>query len=278
MKYDCDVIRDLMPMVDDKIASERSREAVEEHLKKCTACQGYYKSLHGEVEVEEPEEPSGEREHDFQAVAKKVRKRRKIAVIAAAAVMTAAISAVVWIGSHMPLGQGNQFFTAAGAVESISWVENSSDYIVKESVDPFEVSIYEKEDSYQVIVTRYQFPYWEVDYRTTLKKFPEDSVILLGMVSMVHNDDALSFLAVQNNDPKVSYIEIGPEGDRIRKNAPVGEILTFSWDRPYRWNDQNAVAYSEDGTPLYELGYDMVGNTIKIENYHWMPVSERKHR
>ena len=135
------------------------------------------------------------------------------------------------------------------AVESISWIEDSSDYIVKESVDPFEVSIYEKEDSYQVIVTRYQFPYWEVDYRTTLKKFPEDPVILLGMASMVHNDDMLSFLAVQNNDPNVGYIEIGPAGDRIRKDAPVGEILTFSWDRSYRWNDQNAVAYSEDGTP-----------------------------
>jgi hypothetical protein len=278
MKYDCDIIRDLMPMYDDKIASEKSREAVEEHIKKCDSCRAYYQSLRGVVEVEQPEVSSENKEQDFQAVAKKVRKKRKVVVAAVTATMIIAIASVVWIGSHIPLGQGNGFFTSASAVESISWVEDSSNYITKESVGPFEVYVYENEESYQTVVTRYQFPYWNVGYRNTCKKFPDDSVLLLGRVSMSHNDDAITFLSVQNNDPKVSYIEIGPEGDRIRKQAPVGEVLTFSWERSYRWNDENAIAYSEDGTPIYELGYDMVGNTIKTENYHWISVSEQKHK
>ena len=38
MKYDCDVIRDLLPLYADNACSEKSRDMVEEHLQECPAC------------------------------------------------------------------------------------------------------------------------------------------------------------------------------------------------------------------------------------------------
>lgn len=38
MKYDCDVIRDLLPLYADNACSEKSRGMVEEHLQECPAC------------------------------------------------------------------------------------------------------------------------------------------------------------------------------------------------------------------------------------------------
>ena len=38
MKYDCDVIRDLLPLYADNACSEISRRMVEDHLQECPAC------------------------------------------------------------------------------------------------------------------------------------------------------------------------------------------------------------------------------------------------
>lgn len=38
MKYNCDLIRDLLPLYVDKVCSKSSGEAVEEHVRECNAC------------------------------------------------------------------------------------------------------------------------------------------------------------------------------------------------------------------------------------------------
>ena len=38
MKYDCEVIRDLLPLYADQACSERSRKTIEEHLQECPDC------------------------------------------------------------------------------------------------------------------------------------------------------------------------------------------------------------------------------------------------
>ena len=276
MKYDCDVIRDLLPLYDDKVASEKSMAVVEEHLKKCPACQEYHKRAHGTVEIDQKEETPPNGEPDYAAVAKKVRKKRKTVFSITAIVMVLAVTVIVWIGARIPIN-GDSFFTSAGAVESIQLVEDSSDYLIKETVGPYpyEVYVYEYEDSYQTVVTRYQFPLWKVVSRSLANRYPDDPVELLGRVSMtMDDDDGFTFIAVRNNDPAVSYIEIGSGDNRIRKEAPVGEVLAFVWEPRYPWNNDNAVAYTEDGTPLYQLTYDMVGNTIQIDCYHWKLMEE----
>ena len=53
----CDVIRDLMPLCADGVASEESRAAVEAHIRTCEACRALYESMCAPVEATEVKEP-----------------------------------------------------------------------------------------------------------------------------------------------------------------------------------------------------------------------------
>lgn len=56
MKYDHEVIRDLMPLCIDGIASEKSRQTVEAHLKECPDCAKEWKSMQqNTIQTEQPE-------------------------------------------------------------------------------------------------------------------------------------------------------------------------------------------------------------------------------
>ncbi|MBP3746873.1 MAG: zf-HC2 domain-containing protein [Ruminococcus sp.] len=45
MKYNCDMIADLLPLYIDHVCSESSREAIEEHLSECQPCQKLYEDM-----------------------------------------------------------------------------------------------------------------------------------------------------------------------------------------------------------------------------------------
>ena len=94
-KNDCNIIRDLMPLVLDRVASDESREAVETHILSCGECQRQY----DEMKADLPEETRAEYEEEqkqFTEALKAVRKkktRRRIRTIALAALacMTAVL-------------------------------------------------------------------------------------------------------------------------------------------------------------------------------------------
>lgn len=50
----CEVIRDLLPLCADGVASDESRAAVEEHIRTCAACRALYESMCAPVEAQEP--------------------------------------------------------------------------------------------------------------------------------------------------------------------------------------------------------------------------------
>lgn len=51
-KIPCEIIRDLLPLYKDDICSEKSRNAIEEHIKECESCRTYLKKMEGEIPVE----------------------------------------------------------------------------------------------------------------------------------------------------------------------------------------------------------------------------------
>ena len=51
MKYDCEVIRDLLPLYHDGVCSGKSREMVEEHLKECGGCQKALAEIRKEISM-----------------------------------------------------------------------------------------------------------------------------------------------------------------------------------------------------------------------------------
>ena len=53
MRYDCDMIRDLLPLYQDGVCSECSKAAVEEHLAECPGCTDYLASMQDSGIIEE---------------------------------------------------------------------------------------------------------------------------------------------------------------------------------------------------------------------------------
>ena len=93
-KNECNIVRDLMPLVLDRVASDESREIVEEHITACGECRKQYEDMKAEM----PEETRTEFEEDqaqfisaVRKVRKQKRKRRIIALVTAAVICFLAV-------------------------------------------------------------------------------------------------------------------------------------------------------------------------------------------
>lgn len=79
MKYDCEVIRDLLPTYKDGVSNKKINEVIEEHLKECEECNKYYDIINkSEITLQEPtviENPS------IVDYGKRIKKRRKVVFI-----------------------------------------------------------------------------------------------------------------------------------------------------------------------------------------------------
>ena len=60
MKYDCEVIQDLLPLYEDEILSGKSIEIINEHLLECVNCRKVYQSIKKDKSVEYTEKTTAE--------------------------------------------------------------------------------------------------------------------------------------------------------------------------------------------------------------------------
>ena len=74
MKYDCNVARDLMPLVLDGAASGESQTLLNEHLEECADCKAYYAGMQAALPVRTGSE---QERKAFDAAARKARKKRR---------------------------------------------------------------------------------------------------------------------------------------------------------------------------------------------------------
>ena len=51
MKYDCDIVKDLMPLYIDDLLSENSKKFVDDHINSCESCRKYYEKLSSEIKI-----------------------------------------------------------------------------------------------------------------------------------------------------------------------------------------------------------------------------------
>ena len=51
MKYECDIVKDLMPLYIDDVLSENSKIFVKDHIDSCETCRKYYEKLSSEVKI-----------------------------------------------------------------------------------------------------------------------------------------------------------------------------------------------------------------------------------
>jgi len=85
MKFECELIQDLIPLVKDGIASERSREAVSLHTQECAVCKELYKA---DAQIVLPTLKESEKRENANVMLYKnrIKKRRRIIIAAAALV------------------------------------------------------------------------------------------------------------------------------------------------------------------------------------------------
>ncbi|WP_312044853.1 zf-HC2 domain-containing protein [Anaerotignum sp.] len=95
MSLNCDIVKDLVALYHDGVASEASDSAVEAHLKECKSCRNYYKQYgHGQpASLKFDVNASG----DYGELAKHMRIRRLWMLVSALAYVSASLCAFIML-------------------------------------------------------------------------------------------------------------------------------------------------------------------------------------
>lgn len=265
MKYDCDVIKDLLPLYQDDTTSPKSKSVVVEHLAECSSCKDYFDKMKRSAE-QSNDRPEAAETANYEKLAKRLRFRK--ALISTGIAMVLCVTALI----AYVYSQGMRF-DAQQAANSNRYVDEESVLLGEVEINSHRVFFYENDDKYRTIITEKAYFLWKNSSSFWANK-ADDKVKMVGWCSMTdtENGKGLTAIPVQSYDKQAAYIEMGPKEDRLIKDVPYGKTVIFAWDKSIRWNDLNAVAYSSDGKPLYKLGYEIVNNHINTDELRWLPV------
>ena len=111
--FDCDVVRDLMPLVIDDAASGTSRGIVETHLKECPDCRGAMEEMRAEL----AERKAAPEEKEFVRFVKNTGKKlRRKKVIAMLSLVVGLVSLVIGIYAYLANNSRNIELTPENVV------------------------------------------------------------------------------------------------------------------------------------------------------------------
>lgn len=175
MKYSCGIIRDLIPLYCDKICSEDTVEAVEEHMRECQQCSQYYARM-SQTELEQ--NPIDLEKYDQQQVAsmKKVKKKMKMRnrIFCVIGVLIGVV--LVLISSRLMIYMGAigvlTWDTMSAKVEVHEDIERYQDYIGVNAIAPYtswgeDQSIFPDAITEEMDVKEFRFVYynpWDAQY------------------------------------------------------------------------------------------------------------------
>ena len=94
MKLECDVIRDLLPLYAEKLASPASSALVEQHLAECPACRAELEQMEKPVPVQPEPQPDA----PLRSIRKTMQKKSIHIAAAAVLAVLCALGLVFWMG------------------------------------------------------------------------------------------------------------------------------------------------------------------------------------
>ena len=106
MKHECNVARDLMPLVLDDAASEESNQLLTEHLEECDACREYFGGMKAALPIA-AKANSEQEQKAFDTAAHKARKKRRRRIWRNV-LIGVLIGALVAVGAYWTWGQLTQ--------------------------------------------------------------------------------------------------------------------------------------------------------------------------
>lgn len=169
MKMECDIIRDLLPLYVEQIASEKSGKAIEEHLEECSACKEIYNNMKNpEPCIQYDKEPA-------ESFHKYVKKQRLKVVVVTSVVL---LGAVVWIALLLgiaclmmaKISEEAEIYQDTD-VSHYQWYmgENAKEEYARKMVG--DESIFPEEITEEMVVTDYKMVYynpWDPQYLSYL--------------------------------------------------------------------------------------------------------------
>lgn len=223
MKHDCEVVRDLMPLVVDGTASEKSKAMVEEHVAECDPCREMFAEMRQEVPGRLTMEQGGQ-------VVKKLRWRRMLRRVLLV-LLGVAISAVLAIaGQRLWL-----YYFEADVV--LTAEENYSVEVVRKDFFGTQ-TIWTIKDGHAQIPNTYfdaetgDLYLWS---STTRLRLPATSDQMVNQESQLYYFDDLGYayidvlFDVEEND---FYVAVMPV-NRIIKGLPVGWESRYMGTPPF---------------------------------------------
>ena len=262
MKYQCDMIRDLMPLCADGAASDASRQAVREHIGTCVECARCWSEVQQGLDLD-AKVPSP-KEKDFVKAAKRYRRKwllRMLAVFFCGFLVTWSVYQI-YIGS--PYYHGRKTVDAA-IQEALSGGKGRRFGINI----PFETKLkYDAPDgSYSIYFVNWVLPQDEnyvIPVTVTKNKkglytAKQDAQQVLGAcpipdrLNMQPVNDHLIFCFVDLNDPAVKKLRVTlPDGEHQVDTNESGRAY-FLCEHAESYDDASGEALDTDGHVLYRL-------------------------
>ncbi|HKM35236.1 MAG TPA: hypothetical protein VJY54_10915 [Lachnospiraceae bacterium] len=248
MKYECDVIKDLMPLCLDKSATEASEQVVSKHMADCNSCAYYYDSIKKDIKIEKGEQRSIDK---FTILAKRIRIRNSLIRVGIVLLIS------VWFLLCINYAAGYRFSPdraadTSGRLNYTSRVIGS--YKWKDMVFYF----YDSDSCYDVVSAKHTWHGWGVS-QTCLnwpKWFDEDGGIqMAGYLCHWSDNEWIQLFPVIVNDQQVKSIEVTIFGQTKTVEVKQNEftLITFEDAGEYIDNTAIATAYDSSGRPLYTL-------------------------
>lgn len=262
MKYNCDIVRDLLPLYQDGIASDASKLMVKEHLEECRDCTDFFQEIQKELSVNQKDKY--EEKKAYISLAKRIRRTRWYWRL----IIGILIGSFVWASLMYAEGYrlnplsaayaGNILTRERPVLDTIKIADDKMIYLFRDGADG---------GLYREVYVTFRFPFWRYQYMTQDYYIYEDTPlqILTGKTIANSLDKSLYMIyAIAVNDTHVASVELGREG-KMQKELVKQGMVHFVWDETDDWdgtdnwpgiisrNELKGTAYAADGTPLYML-------------------------
>lgn len=277
MKYDCDLIKDLLPLYNDKVTSDFSSRVVEEHLKECGPCRRYFNEVKKATDIPFKSSSKTDKESGYLSLAKRLRRAKWYWRLC----IGLFLGLIIFL-SFM-YADGNRFDPISAAQASNIINKNSQLLATVPMGKERILYIYDDDGIYRDIDVIYHFPFWKYRYKWPNRYIadPNSGVQLItrgGYASSI-NKSLYIVVAVAVNDTRIAYVELGKEG-KMQRQSVDSPITVFFWDETGNWDGSSTwngmikdselrgTAYAKDGTALYNLAHGSDGQ----DSIQWIPI------
>lgn len=269
MNYNCDLIKDLLPLYYDKAASDFSSKAIEEHLKECDECRRFYQAMEKSANIPFKPVSKSDGEGGYASLAKRLRRAKWYWRFCVSFLMG------IVVALSLMYSEGYRFDPMKAAYASNLIDTHSQPVTTVPMGNERILYIYEQDGLYQNIDVIHQFLSWKYVPVWPSRHIGDPGAMLQLVERKAYaNSDKNSLYiicAVAVNDSRVACIDLGKEGSMQRQNV-TSKMTVFFWDETGNWDSTDTwdgmisdselrgTAYADDGTVLYRLTLDHAAN------------------